>query len=331
MTYFGGLGAASRGGLLIKGSSYLEALAEVDIVALDKTGTLTKGVFNITHIRPVGTDESTLLRHAASAEHFSSHPIARSIVNACEAHASENEISDYREISGRGVSAVVNGETIIAGSAVFLKENGIDTSPVSEAGTVVHVASGGVYEGYIVISDEMKPESLAAVSSLKENGVSVVMLTGDSETAASAVSAELGISDCRAGLLPDGKVAALESLLGSSAGKLAFVGDGINDAPSLARADIGIAMGGVGSDAAIEAADAVLMTDDLGALCRSIRISKKVRRIIRENITFALAVKAVLMVLGWFGIASMWSAVFGDVGVLLIVIANSMRVIKHNA
>ena len=327
LTYFGGLGAASRSGLLVKGSTYLESLADVGTVALDKTGTLTKGVFAVTHVHPIGVSESELLSDAAAVERFSNHPIARSIVSAC-GDSGEQDISDYREVAGRGVTADVRGQTIIAGNAAFFAENGIATAEVGEVGTIVHVAKYGNYEGYIVISDEIKPESRAAVSEMRENGVAVVMLTGDSETVAAAVSDELGISDHRSALLPDGKVSAIESMLGSGKKKLTFVGDGINDAPSLARADIGIAMGGVGSDAAIEAADAVLMTDDLGAINRSIRISKKVRAIIRENITFALAVKAILIVLGWFGIASMWTAVFGDVGVLLIVIANSMRIIK---
>lgn len=334
LTYFAGLGTASRHGLLIKGSTYLEALADVSCVALDKTGTLTKGVFSVSAIRAENTSDDTVLRHAAYAELFSSHPIARSITREYEAAGgvtNEAEISDYSEFAGRGVRVNHSSDGIIvAGRADFLAECGISAAnPTAAGGTVVHVAANGRYEGYIIISDEIKPESAELVRELNNSGAEVVMLTGDSEASAAAVAKTLGIKKYKSALLPDGKVGAIEELLDgrrTRGGKLVFVGDGINDAPSLARADVGIGMGGIGSDAAIEAADAVLMTDDLSVICKVIRLARRVRRTIRENITFALAVKIILILLGWIGISSMWWAVFGDVGVLLIVIANSMRV-----
>ncbi len=333
LTYFAGLGTASRLGLLIKGSTYLEALADVSCVALDKTGTLTKGVFSVSAIRAENTSDDTVLQHAAYAEHFSSHPIARSITREFESlgcAVNEAEIADYSEFAGRGVKVdhVTDG-VILAGRADFLAECGISVPKTNAVGTVVYVAANGEYEGYIVISDEIKHESAELVRELNNSGAEVVMLTGDSEAAAAAVAKTLGIKKYKSALLPDGKVGAIEELLDGKrtrGGKLVFVGDGINDAPSLARADVGIGMGGIGSDAAIEAADAVLMTDDLSVICKIIRLARRVKSIIRENITFALAVKIVLILLGWIGISSMWWAVFGDVGVLLIVIANSMRV-----
>lgn len=335
LTYFAGLGTASRLGVLVKGSSYLEALSDLSVIALDKTGTLTKGVFEVSRISPAdGVSETDLLRHAAAAERFSNHPIACSILRAAEREgaADERAVSDSREIAGRGVSAVHETDgLILAGNAALLEEHGIAVSSTGEHGTIVHVAAGGRYEGYILIADEIKGESSSFVSEMKKSGVSVVMLTGDAEGTAAAVADEVGIERYKAELLPAGKVSAIEEMIEdcrSHGGKLAFVGDGINDAPSLARADVGIGMGGIGSDAAIEAADAVLMTDDLGAIPRAIHVSRKVRRIIRENITLALAVKLALIVLSWLGKSSMWWAVFGDVGVLLIVIANSLRVTR---
>ena len=336
LTYFSGLGAASRSGLLIKGSTYLESLANIGTVALDKTGTLTKGVFNVTAVYAGPVSESELLHHAASAEQFSSHPTARSIIRAySDAGGIVTPPDAFVETAGRGVSATVGKDRVLVGSAAFICENGIAPTYAGNdfsGKTTVHVAANGRYEGCIVISDEIKSNAAETVRTLQKEGISVEMLTGDRKSSAKAVADTLGIAEYRSELLPGKKVARIEELIASKEKNRAvvFVGDGINDAPVLARADIGVSMGGIASDAAIEAADAVLMTDDLSALCRGIRISKKVRRIVRENIGFAITVKAVLILLGWLGAASMWSAVFGDVGVLVIVLLNSMRMMKRS-
>lgn len=332
LTFFGGIGSASRKGVLVKGSNYLEALNSLETVVFDKTGTLTKGVFRVSDINTDnGFTGGQVLQLAAAAESMSNHPIARSIAEEYGGEIDESKITDYSEISGHGISAVYDGSRVLVGNDKLMKRFGINFKKCEKAGTVVYVACDGKYAGSILISDEIKSDSRKAISQLKALGVkNTVMLTGDNEEIAKAVSGELGLDEYHSQLLPDQKVEILERLDKSKGkgGKLAFVGDGVNDAPVLARADIGIAMGGLGSDAAIEAADVVLMTDEPSKLVEAVKTAKATRRIVKQNIIFALAVKAAFLVLGAFGIAGMWEAVFGDVGVMLLAVLNAMRILK---
>ena len=331
LTFFGGIGAASRHGVLVKGGNFLEALNKVDTVVFDKTGTLTKGVFRVTEVIPAdGISREQVLQYAAWAENFSTHPIANSILEAY----GKNEpvsLSEYREIPGYGIQVQTAGKKILAGNEKLMKTEGISYVPCKKVGTKVYVAVDGVCQGCILISDEIKPDSKMAIAALKQAGIQkTVMLTGDNETIGNAVAQELGLDACYAQLLPGDKVAVLEKLDGEKrpGRKLAFVGDGINDAPVLARADIGIAMGGLGSDAAIEAADVVLMTDEPMKLVEAIRLAKETRKIVVQNIVFALVIKAVFLVLGALGMVGMWLAVFGDVGVALLAVLNAVRILK---
>lgn len=332
LSFFGGIGGASKNGILIKGSNYLEALNNVDTVVFDKTGTLTKGIFKVTHVEVMnGWTEDRLLSFAAHAESNSSHPIAVSIKKAYGQDIDAQRISEYEEIAGQGVRIKMDGEKVLAGNGKLLATEHIDYLPVDTIGTVVYLAINGTYAGYIVISDEVKPDSQQAVKDLKAIGVrNIAMLTGDSKIVGERIACEIGLDTVYAELLPHQKVEQLEILEKSRAtkGKLVFVGDGINDAPVLARADVGIAMGGIGSDAAIEAADVVLMTDEPSKIVAAIRIAKKTRSIVWQNIIFALGVKAVILVLGAAGSATMWEAVFGDVGVAVIAILNAMRAMR---
>ena len=331
--FFGGIGAASKIGVLIKGSSYLEAVSEVKTVVFDKTGTLTKGEFKVSRVLPntaAGFSAEELLRLAAHAESLSNHPIARSIANAYGGRIETDKVSLSKETAGRGVAVNYDGKNIAAGNCLLLDELGVEYTPNEDAGTVVHVACDGTYAGSIVISDEIKNGVKEALTEMRSAGVrKTVMLSGDRIKAAESVAETLGIDEFRAELLPAGKVREIEKLISEEKnGKVAFVGDGINDAPVLMRADIGIAMGSLGSDAAIEAADVVLMDDDIRKISSVIRISKKTMAIVRENITFALAVKFLVLILGALGVANMWEAVFGDVGVTVLAVFNSMRAMK---
>ena len=332
LSFFGGIGGASRRGILVKGSNYLEALAETEIVVFDKTGTLTKGVFAVQKIVPEGISEGQLLELAAHAESFSNHPISQSLKKAYQKAIDSARIRDVEEISGHGVTARVDDKTIAAGNAKLMRRLGVEfTEPEDVIGTVVHVAENGVYRGYIVIADEVKEDAARAIQELKAANIrQTVMLTGDAKRIGERVAAQLGINEVYTELLPVDKVAKVEELIAkkSPRGKLAFVGDGINDAPVLARADIGIAMGGLGSDAAIEAADIVIMTDEPSKIATAIRVSKKTLRIVKENITFALLVKGVVLLLGALGIASMWAAIFADVGVAILAILNAIRMLN---
>jgi len=325
LAYFAGIGGASVKGILVKGSNFLEALSRTKTIVFDKTGTLTKGVFCVTEVTPVGVSESELLALAASAEKYSTHPIALSLGEACPDAKNPDSVS---EISGEGVAAVVGGEEILAGNARLMRRYGIEFEEADRAGTVVYVARGEKYIGHVIISDEIKPDSAAAISSLGAAGIDTVMLSGDKKSVAESVGKALGIGNVYAELLPADKVEMMEKIISESDGKVAFVGDGINDAPVLMRADVGIAMGVLGSDAAIEAADVVLTDDKPSKIADAIKISKKTGRIVRQNIVFSLAVKAAVLVLGALGIAPMAVAVFADVGVAVIAILNSIRAMK---
>ena len=332
LSFFGGIGAASACGILVKGSNYLEALSETKYVVFDKTGTLTKGVFDVTGIYP-GRDftEDELLEYAAYAESYSSHPISKSLKNAYGKELEASNVSDVEEISGHGVTAKVNGKQVAAGNAKLMKSLNLAYTENTGVGTVVHVAVDGKYAGYILISDVIKDGAKEAIASLKNSGVKkCVMLTGDSKTVAEHVAGELKLDEVHSELLPADKVSCVEKLLQdkSEKEKLAFVGDGINDAPVLSRADIGIAMGALGSDAAIEAADVVLMDDNPAKIALAMRISRKCLRIVYENIVFALAVKAICLILGALGIANMWVAIFADVGVMVLAVLNAIRCLR---
>ena len=332
LSFFGGIGGASRDGILVKGGNYLEVLARAEIVVFDKTGTLTKGVFNVTAIHPDDIPEARLLELAALAECYSDHPISRSLKEAYGKDIDASRVSGVEELSGRGVKAVVDGRPVCAGNDKLMEELGVKWHPCHRVGTTVHVAVDGIYAGHIVISDEVKEDAKAAVAALKALGVrKAVMLTGDAKAVGEAVAADLGLDEVHTQLLPADKVDRVESLLKqvSSKGALAFVGDGINDAPVLTRADVGIAMGGLGSDAAIEAADIVLMDDKPSKLSDAISIARRTLSIVRQNIFFALAVKALVLVLSAVGLATMWEAVFADVGVSVIAILNAMRALKR--
>ena len=330
ISFFGGIGAASKQGILIKGSCYLERLSQVKTVALDKTGTLTKGSFKVTSVRAEnGCTQEDVLKYAAYCESYSSHPIAVSIVEAYGKEIDNSLIENQQERAGKGVIAVIGGKQVYAGNEALMQDMGISHGGEKPVGTCVHVAAQGKYIGCIVISDEIKPDSAQAIKQFKASGIRTVMLTGDEEKTAKDVAKTLGIDEYRAKLMPSDKVAVVESLLNDKSA-VAFVGDGINDAPVLMRADIGIAMGALGSDAAIEAADVVLMDDKLSKLPSAVNISRKTQRIVYENITFALAVKALVLVLGALGIAGMWLAVFADVGVSVLAIINGMRTLSYD-
>lgn len=330
--FFGGIGASSKNGVLVKGSNYLEALNDVKYVVFDKTGTLTKGEFKVTGIYPQkGWTEQELLRQAAFAEIHSTHPIAESIREAYGQELREDRLTNYNEISGHGIQVEFEGREVLAGNAKLMKRENIVFTTPSELGTIVHVAINKQYAGYLVIADEVKEDSALAIRSLKNLGVKkIIMLTGDIKGVGDAVGKKLGVDEVRSELLPQHKVEELEKIdrQKSSKDKIVFVGDGINDTPVLARADVGVAMGGLGSDAAIEAADIVIMTDEPSKLASAIHIAKRTRRIVWQNILFALLVKAVFLLLGAFGIATMWEAVFSDVGVTLLAVLNAMRVMK---
>ena len=331
LSFFGGIGGASRQGILVKGGNYLEVLANTEIVVFDKTGTLTKGVFNVTAIHPEEYSESGLLEMAALAESYSDHPISRSLKEAWGQELDASRVGEVEELSGRGVRAQVDGRTVCAGNDKLMEDIGVKWHPCHHVGTTVHVAVEGKYTGHIVISDEVKPDAKEAIAALKAQGVKkTVMLTGDAKAVGESVAKDLGLDEAYTQLLPGDKVDRVEALLSekSPKGKLAFVGDGINDAPVLSRADIGIAMGALGSDAAIEAADIVLMDDKPSKIAKAMEISQRTLRIVRQNIVFALAVKLLVLALTPFGIANMWEAVFADVGVMVIAILNASRALQ---
>ena len=332
LSFFGGIGGASRNGILVKGGNYLESLAHAETVVFDKTGTLTRGVFNVTAIHPNSFSEADLLELAALAESYSDHPISRSIREAYGKDPDLSRVTDVEELSGRGVRVRIDGKTVCAGNDKLMEETGVRWHPCHRVGTTVHIAVDGEYAGHIVISDEVKPDAAQAVSALKQQGISrTVMLTGDAKAVGESVAKELGLDEVHTELLPADKVDCVERLLKqkSAKGTLVFVGDGINDAPVLSRADIGIAMGAMGSDAAIEAADIVLMDDKPSKIADAIRIARKTLRIVTQNIVFALAVKGIVLLLGALGLANMWEAVFADVGVSVIAILNAMRALKN--
>ena len=331
LSFFGGIGGASRAGILVKGGNYLEVLAKTEIVVFDKTGTLTQGVFNVTAIHPDHCDQSQLLELAALAEASSDHPISRSLLEAWGQLPDRSRVTQAEELSGRGVRAMVDGKVICAGNDKLMDEIGVTWHPCHHVGTTVHVAADGVYLGHIVISDQVKPDAGQAIAALKAAGVrKTVMLTGDAKQVGEAVAAQLGLDEVHTQLLPTDKVDRVESLLKevSPKGALAFVGDGINDAPVLSRADVGIAMGALGSDAAIEAADIVLMDDKPSKLAQAIAIARRTLAIVRQNIVFALGVKLLVLVLSALGLANLWEAVFADVGVSVIAILNAMRAMR---
>lgn len=332
MSFFGGIGGASKKGILIKGSNYLEALAQTEIVVFDKTGTLTKGIFKVQQIVPQGIEADDLLDVTAHAESYSNHPISASLKKAYAKPIDAARITNVEEISGHGVTAQVDGKTVAAGNAKLMTKLGIGYQQTHDIiGTVVHIAIDGVYRGYIVIADEVKEDAARAISDLKASHIrQTVMLTGDAKPIGEKIASQLGLDQVYTELLPADKVDKVEALFKtkSTKGKLAFVGDGINDAPVLARADIGVAMGGLGSDAAIEAADIVIMTDEPSKLATAIKISQKTLRIVKQNIWFALAIKGAFLVLGAFGVASMWEAVFADVGVSLLAVLNAIRMLN---
>ena len=329
LSFFGGIGGASACGILVKGSTYLEELARTGIVVFDKTGTLTQGTFKVTGVHPAdGITDEQLVEAAALAESWSKHPISLSIKAAYGKEIDTSRVTDVEELGCHGVTAKVDGRTVAAGNARLMEKLGLKAPAVSETGTIVHVAIEGMYAGYLLIADVVKPHSAQAIRGLKDAGVrKTVMLTGDAEPVAKAVSAELGLDEYHAGLLPGDKVDQIETLLAAKRPKenLAFVGDGINDAPVLSRADVGIAMGALGSDAAIEAADVVLMDDDPAKIALAMRIARRTLRIVYQNIVFALAIKFACLVLGAIGMASMWTAIFADVGVMVLAVLNATR------
>ncbi|SPX86259.1 Cadmium, zinc and cobalt-transporting ATPase [Listeria innocua] len=331
LSFFGGIGGASKKGILVKGSNYLEALAETEIVVFDKTGTLTKGVFNVQEIHPEGVSKEELLELTAYVESYSNHPISLSLKRAYSKEIDNGRISDVEEISGHGVIATVDGKKVMAGNIKLMKMMDIPYFKGELIGTVVHVAVNNKYIGYIVIADEVKEDSAQAIKELKAANIKqTVMLTGDNKSVGSKVAKELGLDKVYAELLPADKVEKLEELFSqkSKKGKLAFVGDGINDAPVLARADIGIAMGGLGSDAAIEAADIVIMTDEPSKIATAMKISKKTLKIAHQNIVFAIGIKIIVLILSAFGITTMWAAIFADVGVTIIAVLNAFRALN---
>ena len=331
--FFGGIGGASKRGILIKGSNFLEALNNVEAVVFDKTGTLTKGVFQVTDIIPQKNfSRDEILEYAAYAESFSNHPIATSILAEYKGEINKDRIAEYKEIPGHGIKVKIDGKEVLAGNSKLMERENIDYKVEDAIGTIVHVAIDGKYAGHIIISDEIKEDSKDAIKTLKDIGVKrTIMLTGDAKKVAELVAKDLGLDEVYSELLPTDKVEKFEEIHRDKSpnGKLIFVGDGINDAPVLARADIGIAMGGLGSDAAIEAADVVIMTDEPSKIATAIRIAKKTQKIVWQNITFAIGIKLLFLGMGAFGIATMWEAVFADVGVAVIAILNSMRAMKY--
>ncbi len=331
LSFFGGIGAASQIGVLIKGSNYLEALANAEVVVCDKTGTLTEGVFRVQKIKPIGYSDDELLRYATYAEGFSNHPISLSLKQAYAKELNKKLVTKTKEISGKGVKTIVDGKTVFVGNEKLMKEYHIKFQKSKETGTILYIAINGEFAGTILIADKIKEDSYKAVKSWKANHVErIVMLTGDLENISKKVADDLGLDEYHAELLPTDKVSWVEKLLEqkSSNGKLLFIGDGINDAPVLALSDIGVAMGGLGSDAAIEVADVVIMTDEPSKLASMIQISKKTMRIVRQNIVFAIAVKIAVLVFSAFGITSMWMAVFADVGVSVLAIINALRILR---
>lgn len=333
LSFFGGLGGASKAGVLVKGSNYLEALAETEIVVMDKTGTLTKGTFTVQEVKPAGegNGREELLELAALAESYSSHPISLSIRKACGKEPDKTRLGEVKELAGCGVAAQIDDRQVYVGNEKLMARQGIVVSDSAPVGTIVHVAEENRYLGHILIADEIKKDAASCISGLAEQGVKrIVMLTGDRKEAAEHVAAQIGLKEVHSGLLPGDKVEEVEKLIASKSpkGKLAFVGDGINDAPVLARADIGIAMGGLGSDAAIEAADVVIMTDEPSKIATAMRISRKTLGIVKQNIVFAIGVKILVLLLAAAGIANMWLAVFADVGVAVIAILNAMRAMQ---
>ena len=331
LSFFGGIGGASKAGILVKGSNYLEAISKVDVIAMDKTGTLTKGNFVVTKVIPEGISEAELLEYASYGEFYSNHPIATSLRTSYGKEMDEKRIKNAKEIAGFGIESELDGRGLLVGNEKLMKEKGISYKVCEEAGTIVYVAIDGKFAGAVVIADELKPDAKKCVDGLHGKGIkNVVMLTGDHEGVAKDIASQIGIDQYRAELLPGDKVEAVEELfkIKSPKGKLAFVGDGINDAPVLARADVGIAMGGLGSDAAIEAADIVIMTDAPSKIVQAIQISKKTLTIVKENIVFAIGVKVLVLILAAVGVATMWAAVFADVGVAVIAILNAMRAMK---
>lgn len=333
LSFFGGIGASSSIGVLVKGSNYLEALSNAEIVVCDKTGTLTEGVFKVQKIEAISISDEELLKYAAYAESFSNHPIALSLKEAYGKKIDNKKITDTKEISGKGVLAKIDGKEVLVGNEKLLKEKNIEFNKSKDIGTIVYVVINNKYSGYIVISDKIKEDSYKAVSSLKKNNVKkIVMLTGDKIDTSREVSEKLKLDEFHSELLPQDKVKKVEKLMleKTNDGKLLFIGDGINDAPVLALSDIGVAMGGLGSDAALEAADIVIMTDEPSKIAEAIKISHKTMRIVRENIIFAITVKIAVLVLSALGIATMWAAVFADVGVSVIAILNALRILKVN-
>lgn len=331
LSFFGGIGGASKIGILIKGSNYLEQLANTEIAVFDKTGTLTKGVFEVQKIMPVGISKEELIEIASYAENYSNHPIAKSVKNAYHKEIDENRIKDFKEIAGFGISAMIDNKKILVGNEKLMKQNWVEYKKCEEIGTILYIAIEGKYAGFILISDEIKEDSLKMIKNLKQIGVkNTVMLTGDKKSVGEDVAKKLEINQVYTELLPDGKVEKVLQLLKekSEKGKLVFVGDGINDSPVLAMSDIGIAMGALGSDAAIEAADIVIMTDEPSKIADAIQISRKTMKIVKENIVFAIFVKVAVLVLTAIGLSSMWEAVFADVGVSIIAIINALRMLK---
>lgn len=328
LSFFAGIGGASKIGVLIKGGNYLEALANVNTVVFDKTGTLTKGVFEVQKVEEVGASKKDIIKYSAYAENYSNHPIAVSIKKAYNENIDEKLISDIKEISGKGISVKIENKQVLVGNEKLMQESNIEYTKCNEIGTVVYVAIENKYAGYILISDEIKEDSYKAIKELKDNKKQTIMLTGDKKEVGEDVAKKLGMDKVYTELLPDGKVKKVEELIKQKSGTLAFVGDGINDAPVLALSDIGIAMGGLGSDAAIEAADIVIMTDEPSKINKAIKISKKAMRIVKQNIVFAISIKALVLVLSAVGIATMWEAVFADVGVSVIAVLNAIRILK---
>lgn len=328
LSFFAGIGGASKIGVLIKGGNYLEALANVNTVVFDKTGTLTKGVFEVQKVEEVGAPKQDIIKYSAYAENYSNHPIAVSIKKAYNEKIDEKLISDINEISGKGISVKIENKQVLVGNEKLMQENNIEYTKCNEIGTVVYVSIENKYSGYILISDEIKEDSFKAIKELKDNKKQTIMLTGDKKEVGEDVAKKLGIDKVYTELLPDGKVKKVEELIKQKNGTLAFVGDGINDAPVLALSDIGIAMGGLGSDAAIEAADIVTMTDEPSKVNKAIKISKKTMRIVKQNIIFAISIKALVLILSAVGITTMWEAVFADVGVSIIAVLNAIRILK---
>lgn len=331
LSFFGGIGGASKMGILVKGSNYLEALSNTEIVVFDKTGTLTEGVFEVQKVEPIGISKDELLKMVAYAENYSNHPISKSVKKAYGKEIDEKQIVNSQELSGRGIEAKIGEQNVLVGNEKLMNEKKIEFTKCNDIGTILYVAIEGKYVGYILIADKIKEDSKKTIAELKKNNIKqTVMLTGDRKEVGEAVAKEIGLDKVYTELLPDGKVVKVEELLKakSEKGKLAFVGDGINDAPVLAISDVGIAMGGLGSDAAIEAADVVIMTDEPSKILKAIKLSKKTMRIVKENIIFAIGVKIAVLILTAIGLSSMWQAVFADVGVSVIAILNALRALK---